>query len=75
MCVIFVHVSQSLPLLCRSCTLVAAQRVIGICRLRALDVDIGVGGSDTATFAFLFTGQFTNPTIFGVLTIGLAVVS
>ena len=30
---------------------------------------------DTTTFTFLFTGQFTNPTIFGVLTIGLAVIS
>ena len=31
---------QSLPLVCRCCTLVAAQRVIGICRLRVPEDDI-----------------------------------
>ena len=38
-----VHVSQMsiiLPLVCRCCTLVAAQRVIGICRLRVPEDDI-----------------------------------
>ena len=40
LCVIFVNVSQSLPLVCRNCTLVVTQRVIGICRLHVPEDDI-----------------------------------